>query len=56
MQKLGMKPVPGVDRVTIRKSKNVSGARAGHGERVRLPSGVGTAQHQQLAAGRSRIS
>ena len=26
MQKLGMKPVPGVSRVTIKKSKNVSGA------------------------------
>lgn len=26
MQKLGMKPVPGVSRVHIRKSKNVSGA------------------------------
>ena len=25
MQKLGMKPIPGVSRVTIRKSKNVSG-------------------------------
>jgi hypothetical protein len=25
MQKLGMKPVPGVSRVTIKKSKNVSG-------------------------------
>ncbi len=25
MQKLGMKPVPGVMRVQIRKSKNVSG-------------------------------
>lgn len=25
MQKLGMKPVPGVQRVTIKKSKNVSG-------------------------------
>lgn len=24
MQKLGMKPVPGVSRVTIKKSKNVS--------------------------------
>ena len=24
MQKLGMKPVPGVQRVTIKKSKNVS--------------------------------
>ncbi len=24
MQKLGMKPVPGVARVTIKKSKNVS--------------------------------
>jgi hypothetical protein len=28
MQKLGMKPVPGVARVTIKKSKNVSGAAA----------------------------
>ena len=26
MQKLGMKPVPGVSRVTIKKSKNVSSA------------------------------
>jgi hypothetical protein len=31
MQKLGMKPVPGVSRVTIKKSKNVraAGRRAG---------------------------
>jgi hypothetical protein len=29
MQKLGMKPVPGVSRVTIKKSKNVSCARWG---------------------------
>ena len=28
MQKLGMKPVPGVSRVTIKKSKNVRLARA----------------------------
>ena len=25
MQKLGMKPVPGISRVTIKKSKNVGG-------------------------------
>lgn len=28
MQKLGMKPVPGITRVTIKKSKNVSVAKA----------------------------
>jgi NACalpha-BTF3-like transcription factor len=27
MQKLGMKPVPGITRVTIKKSKNVSDQR-----------------------------
>ena len=27
MQKLGMKPVPGVSRVTIKKSKNVRSGR-----------------------------
>lgn len=31
MQKLGMKPVPGVARVTIKKSKNVSSSSSGSG-------------------------
>jgi hypothetical protein len=30
VQKLGMKPVPGVTRVTIKKSKNVSGMGLGY--------------------------
>jgi hypothetical protein len=57
MQKLGMKPVPGVSRVTIKKSKNVSSSRSLQPDRVhscassiRLSRGTWACVDQQAEA------
>jgi NACalpha-BTF3-like transcription factor len=56
MQKLGMKPVAGVQRVTIKKSKNVRSLAAGLGQHACLPqrcnvTGRSVYSQQQLACG-----